>query len=327
MSTLTWNLEVIEKEDTSDISTANTSNTLSTSPVGDYDGAKERDDDAVVNQSQWSSVFKDKVTHKSDSEEESVSSTSGSQIELFMVYSQAMQTQQCAELLLLKTSEDFSDVTFIVGTDQKEYHLHRVFMAMNSLIFNAMFFERVKETQPRIVIEDIEPDIFECIINFAYCNDPKITSKNILPVIVACENYKITKLQDICFESFKSILDFSNFHSYFDEALNLFSAEHKVHRIINEHFAEHMFDCVPAITFGTFLEKIVKLDLSILLSQCLVYISHMNEDQISKVFVSFGFRKMSLETMRLFLKSQMNCKEEELWDAVQEWADHHDRYI
>lgn len=46
----------------------------------------------------------------------------------------------------------------------------------------------------------------------------------------------------------------------------------------------------------------------------------MNEDQISEVFESFGFLKMSLKTMRLFLGSRMNCKEEELWDAVQDWA-------
>eukprot|EP01083_Nonionella_stella_P136916 416747_1 len=125
------------------------------------------------------------------------------------------------ELMLdILNRQRFTDVMFVIGEEETEYNINRIFLASISDVFEAMLFGQMKESKPdaRVVIQDTTPEIFECLIHFAYCNDPKITNENVLLLTQLCDKYQVVSLLETCRDHltvWAKSLNASNFWNFF----------------------------------------------------------------------------------------------------------------
>ncbi|XP_050309730.1 BTB/POZ domain-containing protein 6-B-like [Anthonomus grandis grandis] len=71
----------------------------------------------------------------------------------------------------------WSDCRFIVGTEpiQQVLECHKLFLAMASPVFEAMFFGGMAEKDP-IVILDVQPDAFRALLEYIYTDKINLTS-------------------------------------------------------------------------------------------------------------------------------------------------------
>ncbi|XP_023721744.1 BTB/POZ domain-containing protein 6-B isoform X2 [Cryptotermes secundus] len=104
---------------------------------------------------------------------------------------------------LLQTAQ-WSDCRFIVGTEpcQQEFGGHKLFLAMSSPVFEAMFFGGMAEKNDPIPILDVQPDAFKALLEYIYtdainlqsfdqaCELCYVAKKYMLPHLVGeCTNY------------------------------------------------------------------------------------------------------------------------------------------
>eukprot|EP01083_Nonionella_stella_P065755 172523_1 len=120
-------------------------------------------------------------------------------------------------------NDKYRDVTFIIGEQATNFHVNRMFLSAISAVFDAMLYGNMEESKPNaeIAIKDINPVGFECILNFAYNNDPKITPQNVLSVIQICDKYQITSLRSFCDEYLKSSKCLPSVCALLEEAITL----------------------------------------------------------------------------------------------------------
>lgn len=104
---------------------------------------------------------------------------------------------------LLQTAQ-WSDCRFIVGTEpyQQEFGAHKLFLAMSSPVFEAMFFGGMAEKSDPIPILDVQPEAFKALLEYIYtdtinlqsfdqaCELCYVAKKYMLPHLVGeCTNY------------------------------------------------------------------------------------------------------------------------------------------
>lgn len=77
---------------------------------------------------------------------------------------------------LLETGR-WSDCRFIVGTEpnQQTLEAHKLFLAMSSPVFEAMFYGGMAEKDP-IAILDVQPDAFKALLEYIYTDKINLTS-------------------------------------------------------------------------------------------------------------------------------------------------------
>eukprot|EP01083_Nonionella_stella_P062513 162521_1 len=119
-----------------------------------------------------------------------------------MRYTSALKTAQRQILMNALDNHELTDTTFIIGEQQTQYQVNRVFLALISDVFKAMLFGQMKESKPNsdVIIDDMESSTFECIVKFAYSNDPRVTTRNVISLMNACDKYQISTLLDFCHE-------------------------------------------------------------------------------------------------------------------------------
>lgn len=167
------------------------------------------------------------------------------------------------------------------------------------------------------------------IVHFAYNNDPKITSKNLFPLITACDKYDISSLIDSCHKLLCSHLNAANFCAYFHDAAQQKPFDKTVLGILKDFFERNYAQCLSADNFCSFFNELVvrnsfHLDLSAFIAQCGVYVDEANRVLTERILNSDGFLTMNLKAMRLFLERSIQCKEETIWESVVKWAKYQD---
>merc|ERR1719431_1995402 len=72
----------------------------------------------------------------------------------------------------------WSDCEFIVGVPPsiKIFHCHKMFLAMASPVFEAMFYGGLAETKREIKISDVQPDAFSAMLSYIYTDEVHLTS-------------------------------------------------------------------------------------------------------------------------------------------------------
>ena len=80
---------------------------------------------------------------------------------------------------------------------------------------------RESEDNSTVIIEDADCNSFECIINFSYGNDPKITLNNVTSLLSLCDKYQILELLTISNEFFQKSLNAKNFCVLFNESIKI----------------------------------------------------------------------------------------------------------
>eukprot|EP01084_Bolivina_argentea_P101502 181966_1 len=207
-----------------------------------------------------------------------------------MQYDDNKRQKQCKLLLQMLDQQKLADTTFIIGSNQEEYNVNRVFLAMISPVFEAMLFGHMKESEPNsdVIIEDIDPTIFECVLNFAYCNDPKISDDNVVALYQVADKYQMQILLEWCDEYFRSSLSVEN--------------------------------------VCTFLEQSIRSNQTQLMRKCQTAIQNYSATKLQDVLCSDGFRNLTVKVMREFLNNICcDIVEDTLWKYVVKWADYNSK--
>eukprot|EP01083_Nonionella_stella_P040906 110920_1 len=221
-------------------------------------------------------------------------------------------------------SQSFADTTFIIGEQQSEYHINRIFLALISPVFKAMLFGKMTESQPNstVVIEDTTPKTFESIIRFAYCNPPNITEHNVLSIIRFCDKYQITSLNELCHEYFRSTLNANNFCTNCYKTMQMKIFKNEMIEILNTYFASHWRKCLKKKDFWAFFVVMFDHNHSRFVDQCKIFLQNLDSRKMQKMLKYRGFSRLSLKQIRWVLTIEsLECSEESLWDALLQWAE------
>eukprot|EP01084_Bolivina_argentea_P159432 277665_1 len=244
-----------------------------------------------------------------------------------MTYNDTEQAKQRATLLHALKENKYCDVTFIIGINEhkKSFQANRLFLSLISPVFKAMLYGEMQESKQNAEIEinDIHPDAFEAVLNYAYCNDPKLSPSNIIGVYVIADKYQISSLLHICSKFVASNLNNDNFCTLCLKALksNIFNPQMK--QIMQTYFEINTEHCLNKNTFCVFTDAIVRLKISDFMQLCQRYLRTKDANTIGDIINSDGFTLIDLQTMRLILQTQpLNCEEELLWNSVVKWARH-----
>jgi speckle-type POZ protein len=118
------------------------------------------------------------------------------------------QKQLLANLAKLYYDRSTADVTFII--QEQEVKAHSVVLSLASPVFAAMFHkEHFKESlTSRVVIKDIEPFIFERLLEYIYTGVNFSSSSE--PLLQAADKYQISSLKEDCEDALIKKLKLSN---------------------------------------------------------------------------------------------------------------------
>jgi len=184
------------------------------------------------------------------------------------------------------------DMTFIVGSKHKtDFKVNRLLMASISPVFEAMLYGRMNTTESKdnteISLELINPETFEQVIKFAYCNKPKFTQDNIMEIAQICDLYQIQSLYKCCINYFRSCLTRDNLCKLLQESVD----------------GGH--------------ERFIK--------ECIGFL-RTNRSNHKAILFSKSFLQMKHPAMTTLLDcDDLNVEETEIWDAVLRWSIVHSR--
>jgi len=95
----------------------------------------------------------------------------------------------------------WSDCQFIVGLPPniKIFHIHKMFLAMASPVFEAMFYGGLAETKREIKILDVQPDAFSAMLEYIYTDQIHLTSFELVcDICYAAKKYMLPDLVEEC---------------------------------------------------------------------------------------------------------------------------------
>ncbi|XP_023945342.1 kelch repeat and BTB domain-containing protein 12 [Bicyclus anynana] len=108
----------------------------------------------------------------------------------------------------LLVSCEWSDCSFSVCG--KKLKAHKLILGVSSPVFEAMFYGPLS-TNDDIIITDIEPSIFQLLLNYIYTDKLDIDSiEEAYDVLYASRKYMLENLTDICISYIQSNMDIDN---------------------------------------------------------------------------------------------------------------------
>ncbi|CAK1549979.1 unnamed protein product [Leptosia nina] len=108
----------------------------------------------------------------------------------------------------LLVSYNWSDCKFLVC--EKEFQAHKLILATSSPVFEAMFYGPLS-TNNNIIITDIDPSIFQLLLNFIYTDKVDIKSiEEAYDLLYVSKKYLLDTLTDICLEYVQSAMSVDN---------------------------------------------------------------------------------------------------------------------
>lgn len=191
----------------------------------------------------------------------------------------------------LAGTDTFADVNFIVGQgkEQRSIPAHRVILAVNSDVFEAMLYPfpfddtDTKENNitsdelPEVIIKDVNPLAFRTMLHCLYSDKSMINSSELVDLIYVAQKFQLRQLNKLCQDFLKNGINVDN-------VCTLYSKAQKVEEV-----------------------KVVALS----------YI----EDEAKGVFKTTGFLNLNKECIKQILSSdQLNIDEIEVFSACMEWC-------
>ncbi|EZA57597.1 hypothetical protein DMN91_002406 [Ooceraea biroi] len=95
----------------------------------------------------------------------------------------------------------WSDCKFIVGQEPQQQTLkgHKLFLAMSSPVFEAMFFGGMAEKNDPIPIRDVQPEAFKALLEYMYTDKVELTSFELACELCYCaKKYMLPTLVEEC---------------------------------------------------------------------------------------------------------------------------------
>ncbi|KAL6728765.1 hypothetical protein Aduo_010503 [Ancylostoma duodenale] len=144
-----------------------------------------------------------------------------------------------ASLDRLRRSERLCDVELSVG-DHRTIAAHKVVLAAVIPYFDAMFAMDMSELKKRnIIIRNLEYEVLELFVSYAYCGRLHLNAQNVLKVMFAANFLQLNQVTEKCGEYLRRRLQPSNVLSIraYCSALNCRSAVEATERFIEKYFA------------------------------------------------------------------------------------------
>ncbi|KAL5016240.1 hypothetical protein ScPMuIL_005829 [Solemya velum] len=111
------------------------------------------------------------------------------------------------------------DVTFLVGKLSVEISAHKFILVSRSCVFYAMLCGPLAEKPNHCIrTPDIEPAIFKLMLQYLYCEDAFVDSKNAQDMLYAAKKYSIQGLIDVCIRCLESTMNANNVCSILEQA-------------------------------------------------------------------------------------------------------------
>ncbi|RCN51551.1 BTB/POZ domain protein [Ancylostoma caninum] len=143
-----------------------------------------------------------------------------------------------ASLDRLRRNERLCDVELSVG-DHRTINAHKVVLAAVIPYFEAMFAMDMSELKKRnIIIRNLEYEVLELFVSYAYCGRLHINAQNVLKVIFAANFLQLNHVTEECGQYLRRQLHPSNVLSIraYCSALNCRSAMEATERFIEKYF-------------------------------------------------------------------------------------------
>ncbi|XP_053608162.1 kelch-like protein 40 [Plodia interpunctella] len=155
----------------------------------------------------------------------------------------------------LLVSYDWSDCSFSVSG--KDFKAHKLILGISSPVFEAMFYGPLS-TEQDVLITDIEPDIFQLVLNYIYTDYVEITSiEQAFELLYASRKYLLEHLTEMCIAyiqeniSVDNVIEVLNYPEYLQDkqlisfSLKLF-CQHAYH-LIQENKVFISLSCLKLI--------------------------------------------------------------------------------
>jgi hypothetical protein len=92
----------------------------------------------------------------------------------------------------------------------QKFHCHKMFLAMSSPVFEAMFYGGLAETAREIKILDVQPDAFAALLDYIYTDQLQLNSFELVcDICYAAKKYMLPDLGKGLFVLFFALQDFS----------------------------------------------------------------------------------------------------------------------
>lgn len=164
-------------------------------------------------------------------------------------------------ILHIKENGKFTDFQFIIGTDKKVFHIHKMIFAILSFEFEKLFY--LQTDLKEIEHPENTPEVFEEFLNFIYKGKLNLTCENIEEVMKLAKLYSIKilagkcenfLLENVVKENVLKFLDLSNTY-------NLILVTSKCLKIISENSTEICESPLFSGISKQSLDRIVESDL------------------------------------------------------------------
>uniref|UniRef100_T1KW94 BTB domain-containing protein n=1 Tax=Tetranychus urticae TaxID=32264 RepID=T1KW94_TETUR len=158
-----------------------------------------------------------------------------------------MDVQEDASSLLLSTYKTgkWSDVTIMNG--DKKYRLHKNILCTAIPYFDKMFSSEFSESTSEVINLDHNPDVFDLIIEWAYCSKIKISKENAVDLFHLADYMNIPKLTTVCLNFL-----WNNFSDYpfidVGHWINQISTE-EVNNFLDRYICSNFWDIVHTDSF------------------------------------------------------------------------------
>ncbi|XP_006003052.1 kelch-like protein 30 [Latimeria chalumnae] len=112
-------------------------------------------------------------------------------------------------LRTLRFNPKLSDVTLLVGG--REFPCHRSVLALCSVYFNAMFTGNfVESISAQVEIKDVDPQMMEMLLDFAYSGKLTINQENVEGLIWTSNRLQFTSVRKVCSRYLQQQIDPTN---------------------------------------------------------------------------------------------------------------------
>ncbi|XP_062974647.1 BTB/POZ domain-containing protein 19 isoform X2 [Elgaria multicarinata webbii] len=99
-----------------------------------------------------------------------------------------------AALRTLINNPQFSDVTFLVGREQKEVFAHRCLLSSRCQAFGAMLSHPQEIQQAPLTLSHVQPEVFLAVIEYLYTNSVTLNNLIALEVLTSSMEYGLDDL-------------------------------------------------------------------------------------------------------------------------------------
>ncbi|XP_077784906.1 BTB/POZ domain-containing protein 19 isoform X1 [Podarcis muralis] len=110
-----------------------------------------------------------------------------------------------AALRTLINNPQFSDVTFLVGREQKEIFAHRCLLTSRCQALHAML-SQPQEIEAPLILSHVQPEVFLAVIEYLYTNNVTLNNSIALEVLTSSIEYGLDDLRKLCVEFIKGTL-------------------------------------------------------------------------------------------------------------------------